>query len=262
MGSLKDLAINMVFWAYNATARSLPKSAKLARDPFVALNDYFDACWVLSIQRNQERHPSIREHLKGLNFEFFWGVDGRALKRNDPRYDLSRAINLYRRDVHVNELACTMSHLVIFQTILEKGLNRVLVLEDDAILIRKHSPWVSCCLESLPADWELFYLGYRDGELRGFAREAQEIFGRRRDDTEVVSRSVGKGIRTAAFHDFTHGYAVTQTGARKLLENAYPVYHTADGWLEENIRARKLKAYISIPKLFAQRADLISSLHS
>ena len=262
MGLMKELAIRAAFWAYNMSARRLPKFADLPGDPFAALNEYFDACWVLSIQRNRDRHDSIREQLKGLNFDFFWGVDGKTLQKDDPRYDLARAINLYRRDVHVNELACTMSHLAISQSILETGLNKVLVLEDDAILIGRHSPWVSRCLASLPPDWELFYLGYRDGELRGFASEAQELMGRRRDDSNVISRRVGKGIRTAGLHDFTHAYAVTQAGARTLLEDAYPVYHTADGWLEEKVRGRKIKAYISIPKLFDQRASLPSTLHS
>ena len=197
-----------------------------------------------------------------MDFQFFWGIDGRTFDKNDSRYDLSRARRLSGRDVHVNELACTMSHLVIFQSILDKGLKSALILEDDAIMLRNHSRWVSRCLMSLPPDWELFYLGYRDGELRGFAREAQELFGRRRNSSEIVSRSVGKGIRTAALHDFTHAYAVTRAGAEKLLEDAYPVYHTADGWLEEKVRSQKLRAYISVPKLFAQRSSLKSSLHS
>ena len=262
MRSLKDLAIGAAYWAYNVSARNLPKSANLPGEPFAALNKFFDACWVLSIRRNENRHALIREQLEGLSFEFFWGVDGKALGKDDPRYDQARASNLYGRNVHVNELACTMSHLVIFQAILERRLKRVLVLEDDAVIIQRHSRWISRCLESLPKDWELFYLGYRDGELRGFAREAQELLGRRRDDSEVVSRGVGKGIRTASLHDFTHAYAVTEAGARKMLQDAYPVYHTADGWLEENVRGRRVKAYISVPKLFAQRSNLPTSLHS
>ena len=32
---------------------------------------------------------------------------------------------------------------------------------------------------------------------------------------------------------------MTQAGARTLLEDAYPVYHTADGWLEEKVRSRE-----------------------
>ena len=177
MGWLKETAIKMAFGAYNAMARKLPLSRSLPEEPFAALNEFFDARLVLSIQRNQDRQASVREQLHGLDFQFFWGVDGKALEKNDPRYDLARAVMLNGRDVHVNELACTMSHLAIFRWMMEKGFRNVLVLEDDAVPIRRHSSWVSRCLSSLPDDWELFYLGYRDGELKGFAREAQDSSG-------------------------------------------------------------------------------------
>ncbi len=202
----------------------------------------------------------MRYQLEGLKFEFFTGVDGSNLG-GDTRADLPAAITRYGRLVRINELACTMSHLVMFQAMLDRGLKRVLIFEDDAVFIRPNASWVRYCLERLPENWELFYLGYRDGELRGFQREFQELLGRKRDPAEVVSRSVGRGIRTAAGHDYTHAYAVTSEGARKLLEGAYPVQYTADGWLEHKVIERKLTAYISVPKLFAQQESLGSSIH-
>ena len=149
----------------------------------------------------------------------------------------------------------------MFQAIVDRGLERVFILEDDAVLLEGRKKWIPYCLARLPPDWELFYLGYRDGELRGFAREIQEFFGRRSDPAEVVCRSVGRGIRTAAGHDYTHAYAVTNAGARKLLEGAYPVSRTADGWLESKVLQRSLMAYTSVPKIFLQQEDLGSSIH-
>ncbi|MGO8693168.1 MAG: glycosyltransferase family 25 protein, partial [Rectinemataceae bacterium] len=228
--------------------------------PFAALNAYFDAVWVLTIPRSAGRREFMSRQLEGLEFEFFTGVDGSILG-SDPRVDLPAALARYGRPVRINELACTLSHLVMFQSMLDSGLERLLVFEDDAVFLRRNAAWVSYCLERLPVDWELFYLGYRDGELRGFQREFQELLGRKRDPSEVVSRSVGRGIRTAAGHDYTHAYAVTSEGARKLLEGAYPVQYTADGWLEHKVIERKITAYISVPKLFAQQESLGSSIH-
>jgi|GEM_PF-5312193 len=135
------------------------------------------------------------------------------------------------------------------------------VIEDDAVFLSRTSTWVSYTLERLPADWELLYLGYRDGELRGFVREFQELFGRRRNSADVVSRSVGRGLRTAGGHDYTHAYAVTNGGARKLLEGGYTVSHTADGWLEHKVLEQKVIAYITVPKIFAQQEEFGSSIH-
>ena len=261
MLTLKELAVEVAFRAYNLTARRLPRLIDLPSNPFAALNAYFDAAWVLTIPRNTARQDFMRRQLEGLKFEFFTGVDGSSLG-GDPRADLPAAIARYGRPVRINELACTMSHLVMFQAMLDRGLKRLLIFEDDAVFIRRNAAWVSYCLERLPEDWELIYLGYRDGELRGFQREFQELMGRPRDPSEVVSRAVGRGIRTAAGHDYTHAYAVTAEGARKLLEGAYPVQYTADGWLERKVTEGKITAYISVPKLFAQQESLGSSIHT
>jgi glycosyl transferase family 25 len=261
MFAFKELAVETAFRAYNLSARRLPRLTALPPEPFAAINAYFDAVWVLTIPRNTARQEYMRHQLGGLEFEFFTGVDGSSLD-GDSRADLPAAIARYGRPVRINELACTMSHLVMFQAMLDRGLKRILIFEDDAIFIRRNAAWVSYCLERLPEDWELFYLGYRDGELRGFLREFQELLGRRRESSGVVSRSVGRGIRTAAGHDYTHAYAVTAEGARKLLEGAYPVQYTADGLLEHKVLEGKITAYISVPKLFAQEERLGSSIHS
>src|SRR5208337_980956 len=116
---------------------------------------------------------------------------------DDPRLDLRQAELRNDRPIGINELACNMSHLAMFQAIVDRGLERVLMFEDDAVFMSRTGAWVSYTLERVPADWELLYLGYRDGELRGFAREFQELFGKRRDPADVVSRSVGRGLRTA-----------------------------------------------------------------
>ncbi len=258
---LKKVSIRLANSLYNATAREIPPVCSLPPEPLRALNEYFDAIWVLTINRNADRCEHIRRQFEGLRFDFYQGIDGRTLDESDARIDLRRASENNGRPVHINETACTLSHITMFQQILAKGFQRTLIFEDDAALVHDAAHWIQYCLERMPEDWELLYLGYGDGELRGYLREFQERFGRHRDPVEVVSRSVGRGIRTAAGHDFTHAYAVTFQGAGKLLEDAYPVRYTADGWLEQKVLQGKITAYITIPKLFVQQSDLGSSIH-
>lgn len=261
MAWIKDAIIDISFGIYNLTAPRLPKTISLPSDPFKAMNSFFDAVWVLTIHRNADRQDFMRRQLARLYFEFFNGVDGKSLQEGDSRLDLGKAARINGRPVGTNELACTMSHLVMFQAIVDRHLERVLIFEDDAIFLPKRGKWISYCLERIPPDWELLYLGYRDAELRGFEREIQELFGRPRKSSEVVSRAVGRGIRTAGGHDFTHAYAVTRNGAQKLLADSYPVCHTADGWLEHKVLAGDMKAFICVPKLFVQQEKLGSSIH-
>jgi GR25 family glycosyltransferase involved in LPS biosynthesis len=258
---LKENVVRVAHLFYNVAAKALPARYALPADPFKALNTFFDAIWVLTIGRNAARRAQIMSQFSAVGFDFYEGVDGGSLRDGDTRVDLEEARRLNRRSVAVNELACTLSHVVMFQEIVARGLERVLIFEDDAFLVKSAARWIPYCLERLPADWDLLYLGYGDGELRGFVREFQERFGRPRNEAEVVSRSVGRGLRTAAGHDFTHAYAVTLKGATKLTENAYPIRFTADGWLEHKVLERALTAYVTVPKIFIQKSDFGSSIH-
>ena len=257
---------NRLIWLangfYNRTAREAPRRCHLSEDPFAALNEYFDVVWVLTIARNANRRAHIERQLHGLRFEYYDGTDGRTIKQSDPRVDFEQASAANGRRFLPNEAACALSHVGMLQAVVDRGLKRALILEDDAALVPNARRWIPYCLERLPDDWELFYLGYRDGELRGYLRELQERLGRARNSEEVVSRTVGRGLRTAAGHEFTLAYAVTLEGARKLLQGVYPIRDVADGWIERKVLMREVSAYISIPKIFVPGSDLGSSIHA
>jgi len=258
----KNLAIDLAFGWYNLFSKTGREVTPLqATQPLAALAEYFDAVWVLTIPRNTQRQDHIRGQLAGLPFEFFHGVDGKTLTFDDPRINQADAEAKARRRLVINEYACTMSHLVMYQKMVDEGLGRVLIFEDDAFFDTRRARWVAPLLRQLPSDWELLYLGYRDGELRGLLWELKEWFGWKRPAGAVASRTVHKGLRTAAGHDFTHAYAVTLDGAKKLLDGAYPVRHTADGLLEEKVLAQQIRAYATVPKIFIQLEDLGSSIH-
>jgi len=260
--TLKNSAIWLANTFYNGTVKEAPRRCELSQDPFHAMNEYFDAVWVLTIARNAHRRAHMERQLPGLKFEYFEGVDGRTITESDPRVDFERGSARNGRPFKLNEAAAAFSHYCMLNSMVERGLRRALLFEDDAALVAKAAHWIPYCLEHLPDDWELFYLGYRDGELRGYLRELQERLGRPRDPGEVVSRTVGRGLRTAAGHELIHAYAVTLQGARKLLEGMYPICDNADAWYEEKVLKRQITSYISIPKIFVQQSDLGSSIWS
>jgi glycosyl transferase family 25 len=258
----KKIAIAGAYALYNLTSRRLPRLRMLPSDAFGALKAFFDCVWVLTIPRNEDRQKAFQKEFTGLHYSFFPGVDGKTIVENDLRIDLQQAAKNNGRLVRINELACTWSHVRMYEKMVREKLERVMIFEDDAMMSRRNSKWISYCLERLPTEWDIFYLGYRDGELRGLLMELRESLGLRSDSDRVFSRTVGRGLRTAAGHDFTHAYAVSLSGAKKLLSDAYPIRYTADGWLEHKVLSRDLTALISVPKIFYQRVSLGSSIHT
>ena len=258
---LKNCAIWMANTVYNWTAKEGPRSCHLSKEPFGAINEYFDAVFVLTIPRNLQRREHIESQFEGLKFEYFEGIDGQTITEEDTRIDFYQASIVNGRKFLLNEAACALSHFALLKLVVDRRVKRALIFEDDAVLIRKNACWIPYCLEHLPPDWEFLYLGYKDGELRGYLREIEEHFGKKRRSEEVVSRTVGRGLRTAGGHELIHAYAVSIEGASKILRGAYPVRDVADGWIERKVLMQQLRAYISIPKIFVQQSVLPSSIH-
>ena len=103
------------------------------------VNDYFDAVYVINLDRRTDRMERLDTQLKnlGIEYERFSAVDGKALGINPI-------------------VAGTMSH----QKLLEANCdNKFLVLEDDALFVDNFNEKFAEAIEHLPPDTDIFYLG-------------------------------------------------------------------------------------------------------
>ncbi|CED84942.1 Lysyl hydrolase/glycosyltransferase family 25 [Phaffia rhodozyma] len=105
-------------------------------------------------------------------------------------------------------LACWTSHLAVLRSIVDRGLNRTLILEDDVDLAWDFRRSWSSIFRALPkdpspdgnGDWEMVYLGYSFSD-------------------ETANRPVHHPYVRPSEHPLgTFGYSLSQTGARRILE--------------------------------------------
>jgi glycosyl transferase family 25 len=100
------------------------------------------------------------------------------------------------------EIACYASHLVIAETILERGLPYAVVLEDDVDLAPDFREVVAAGIERLPAAWDIL-------ALSGAKQHPHCRLSQVNDDTHLV--------RYLHFPKTTAGYVISPSGCRKLL---------------------------------------------
>jgi len=119
------------------------------------MNEYFDKIYVLSLKRNQDRRNLISSRLSevGIDFEFFDACDGQVFKHlwiklENPHFTTQ------------NYVACSVSHLSIYNDALSRGFNRILILEDDVKPHKKIQELFNVFKEQIPNDYELLYLGW------------------------------------------------------------------------------------------------------
>lgn len=103
------------------------------------VNDYFDKVVVINLDRRTDRMEKLVSQLEelGIQYERFSAIDAKEL--NIEGY-----------------IAGTMSHVAVWKKYLGQ---KVLILEDDALFCDNFNEKFTEVMQTLPSDWDIFYLG-------------------------------------------------------------------------------------------------------
>ncbi|WP_299291048.1 glycosyltransferase family 25 protein [uncultured Mucilaginibacter sp.] len=253
------------------------------------LNGYFDKILLLTIERNLHRLEGINKNFNGLNIEVFMGVDGGKLniqelqstgeiapninqiyKQNNLDY-----LNLRVGPLLKNQIAVASSHKKMYQYIKENHLQKVLILEDDAIPVEKNLQYLAETLKQVPQDCELLFLGHiynNDfsffGKLRYYY--LTNFFYRIGLRTKAVIRkkksyptNFSSLLKKQGGHIGTHAYALIGQGAAKLLDLQTPLtYGASDLLTMDAVANHKICAYTCRYMFFQQNSRLPSSVYN
>jgi len=119
------------------------------------MNEYFDKIYVLSLKRNSDRRSLITERLGkvGIDFEFFDACDGQVINHLWKKLDNSNFTTQ-------NYVACSISHLSIYNDALSRGFNKILILEDDVKPHKNIQELFKLFKSHLEDDYDLLYFGW------------------------------------------------------------------------------------------------------
>lgn len=161
------------------------------------------------------------------------------------------------------ELACALSHRMVYEAMIKNNWDKVLILEDDVLPLYENLVLLPEVLNELPANWELVYFGYLKNEkvtvglkVKQALYKIQSLLGLMTWSYKMISNMLPKlystHLKKAGFHDCTHAYAITLSGAKKLLAAQTPVVYRADDLLSHIILKGELNAFVTEPKFFDQ----------
>jgi GR25 family glycosyltransferase involved in LPS biosynthesis len=161
-----------------------------------------------------------------------------------------------------------MSHLLLQKNIVEHKLNKVLILEDDALIINDRISYFQKAILELPENWDLFYLGYnpisRWSENK-FTRTLLKVkhlimptntegLSSRCFNKQFFSKSYSKNLNIPGVYGGAHAYGLSYEGAIKIVNLDTPLKHGFDTTLmyanyHKLIRSFSLKKQLVIPNL-------------
>ena len=176
------------------------------------VNDFFDKVIVINLDRRTDRMEKLAPQLEKLDIQYerFSAVDGKQLGI-DPI------------------VAGLQSHLQIMKQIAGQ---RVLILEDDALFVDDFNEKFEKVIQTLPEDWDIFYLGALVPKEVGLVR--------------MVNRHWGIQVLTTG----SQAYCINPSRLEYFI-NKLEDYNS---YIDIGLRdfAKDLKAYITQPNLVVQ----------
>ena len=236
------------------------------------LNTIFDKIFVLTIERNAERHQSVKEHLTGTDFEFWYGIDVAKVFPNSDSVGLMPDAFFEEHRIDKSYVsAWTKGQLGAYTSIknmiseVDKKYSRALIFEDDFVALKKD--WQNIlekAVAELPDDWEILlvgYLYYGKGYKLCYNRKLRWIFNFYNFLKEYLGikgfvRPTPKKYSTYLDLSGTalggHAYALSNKGANKLMAHMTPMQKSGDILIKKLIENNEIEAYSVYPCLFGQ----------
>lgn len=180
----------------------------------------------ITLERRNDRWRRFQDQsgIDGLNLKKFIGIDGKTIDvKNDDRIALTTKRNIISKNRRSHEelesvggVGCALSHIAVWQWMVDNNQELCLIFEDDAIVQPDFIEKANECIKQSsilknPKKWDVWMLG-----------------GIWNDLTQIPDEK--KCFRVGTFA-LMHAYVMTLHAAKRLLKDAYPIHAHIDIWM-------------------------------
>lgn len=124
----------------------------------MTVNEYFDAVYVLNLDRRTDKWQSCQSRLNRENISAirFPAIDKNILQNDYLTFKANYKTSLNR----IGPYAILKSFIKLYRTIQENSkLKRVLIFEDDVLFHRQFNTLFDLSIQNIPKDWNMWHLG-------------------------------------------------------------------------------------------------------
>jgi glycosyl transferase family 25 len=236
------------------------------------LNALFDKIFVLTIERNKDRHPAVKQNLKGIDFEFWYGIDVPKLFPHvahviDMPDEFFVENEIDKSSVSVMTRGQLGAYTSIKQMIneVQDKYQSVLIFEDDFFPLR--DDWqtiLQSAYQELPREWDILlagYLYYGRGYQMTYTRNRRWLFNLYNSSKKLlglggivkpIPKTYSEHLDKSGTGLGGHAYCISKQGAGKLMRYLTPMKESGDVLIKKLIEQNLLNAYSVYPCLFEQ----------
>lgn len=190
--------------------------------------------YVISLARSHDRRSMVAKQMQHLaiDYSFIDAVDGKQIDSQIlKQVDFEQAKAFCGHELSLGEVGCAMSHIKVYELMVAQNIKRCVVLEDDIYLHMHFKALVSSAINQTNDD--IIFLHHGKAKYWPWMKKLTQ--GYRLAKYISPSKTSHRGIISTA------GYIITLTGAKKLLNVAYPVRMPSD-YLTGRLQLNQLSA--------------------
>lgn len=184
----------------------------------MGIESLFDRIFVIHLARWPERRAGFERAFAGINcsdYDVIDAVDGDDLDlellENEGRLDWCKDQD---RALFSGEVGCFLSHMQVYERIVESGINNALICEDDIVFHDDALSTFEAVMCEVPAGWDIVH-----------------FFSHFTHDSGLRERPrIGPHVRVGQNESAsTVCYAITRRCAQYFLDHGFPMRNPIDG---------------------------------
>lgn len=187
------------------------------------MNEHFKKVFVINRKSDVKRMNKTDKILRDVNinytrFEAISFDNDVCHSRHITKHGISHS-----KYITDEILGCALSHINIWKLIVQNNIKSAVVFEDDIFLVKNWNKALNIALRELPHDWDIFTFGNTgiknkidkyDSPFNYLLYIFVNLLG---IDNKKYDNEKYKNITIPYFYTGTYGYAISNSGARKLL---------------------------------------------
>lgn len=199
------------------------------------MNKFVDNVYVINMDKDKHRFKQITKECQKFNikFERFTGIDATILTKKEKSKYITNYCNNYCPN---SIIGCAISHIKIYEDIINKGYKNALILEDDIYIYDDFYDILNKAFEELPDNYDILYLGFLN------------FFNLKKNN------NTNKNIFIPILPFGTHAYIISNKGCKILLKHLRKnIFIHIDFMI--NLNMNKLNVYATKKKIIYQIWD-------
>jgi len=212
--------------------------------------------FIINLKRSSDRRDHTIRQLNdlGITFQIIEAVDGNSLSDHDltntPSFGIYKNL-IYSRYLLNEEIGCSLSHLKIYQKMVDEKIALACVLEDDNDYKMEFKDFFINTDLSVN-NWDILYLGHHSGNLK------REAGCRKKKQLKPLDIRIGEA---SGFPYGSYAYMLNLKAATLLLKQTSSIKSPFDRYLG-NSKKLGLKIYLLSPPVAFQSPHFLSTINN